>query len=143
MKEATFYQALMSGNDMVDDQHKQLIDAINGLYRAIDSGKGVEEAKKTLDFLAEYTTFHFGCEEALMNSKKYPLYLEHKKVHGEFIETVNGLYGILGKNGANDEFADIVEKEVTDWLINHIQGMDIRMTDWIKIRTNGMMDNMI
>ena len=78
MKEATFYQALMSGNDMVDDQHKQLIDAINGLYRAIDSGKGVEEAKKTLDFLAEYTTFHFGCEEELMNSKKYPLYLEHK-----------------------------------------------------------------
>ena len=42
MKEAVFYQALMSGNTMVDDQHKQLIDAINKLYRAIESGTGVE-----------------------------------------------------------------------------------------------------
>ena len=143
MKEAVFYQALMSGNTMVDDQHKQLIDAINKLYRAIESGTGVEEAKKTLDFLAEYTTCHFGCEEALMKSKKYPLYTQHKKVHDAFIETVNGLYEVLGKKGANEEFEQIVEKEVTDWLINHIQGMDMQMTDWIKVRTNGMMDNML
>ena len=143
MKEAVFYQALMSGNTMVDDQHKQLIDAINKLYRAIESGTGVEEAKKTLDFLAEYTTFHFGCEEALMKSKKFPLYTQHKKVHDAFIETVNGLYEVLGKKGANEEFEQIVEKEVTDWLINHIQGMDMQMTDWIKVRTNGMMDNLL
>ena len=143
MKEAVFYQALMSGNTMVDDQHKQLIDAINKLYRAIESGTGVEEAKKTLYLLAEYTTFHFGCEEALMKSKKYPLYTQHKKVHDAFIETVNGLYEILGKKGATEEFEQIVEKEVTDWLINHSPGMDMQMPDWIKVRTNGMMDNML
>ena len=78
-----------------------------------------------------------------MNSKKYPLYTQHKKVHDAFIETVNGLYEVLGKKGANEEFEQIVEKEVTDWLINHIQGMDMQMTDWIKVRTNGMMDNML
>ena len=133
----------MSGNPMVDDQHKQLIAAINSLYRAIDSGTGVDEAKKTLDFLAEYTTFHFGCEEALMKSKKYPLFTEHQAAHNAFIETVNGLYEILGKKGATEEFEAIVEKEVTDWLINHIQGMDMRMTDWVKIRTGGMMDNLL
>ena len=56
MKEAVFYQALMSGNTMVDDQHKQLIDAINKLYRAIESGHGVEEAKKSKRIIVKAKT---------------------------------------------------------------------------------------
>lgn len=143
MKQAVFYQALWSGNTMVDDQHRQLIDAINKFYQAIESGEGAEGAKQALDFLAEYTTFHFGCEEALMKSKKYPLYTQHQKVHEAFIETVQGLYTVLGKEGPTEAFEDLVEKEVTNWLVNHIQGMDMQMTDWLKVRINGMMDNML
>ena len=128
---------------MLDSHHKELIYAINALYKSIEDGKGIEGAKKTLDFLSEYTTFHFGCEEALMKSKKYPLYTQHKKVHDDFIQTVQNLYGVLEEKGATEEFEDLVEKEVTDWLVNHIQKMDREMTDWVKIRTNGMMDNML
>lgn len=78
-----------------------------------------------------------------MKSKKYPLYTQHKKVHDDFIQTVQNLYGVLEEKGATEEFEDLVEKEVTDWLVNHIQKMDREMTDWVKIRTNGMMDNML
>ena len=128
---------------MVDSQHKKLINAINALYQSIEEGKGIDGAKTTLDFLSEYTTFHFGCEEALMKSKKYPLYTQHKQVHDDFIQTVENLYGVLEEKGATEEFEELVEKEVTDWLVNHIQKMDREMTDWVKIRTNGMMDNML
>lgn len=143
MKQAIFFQALISGNDMVDSQHKELIAAINALYQSIENGEGIEGAKKTLDFLEEYTNFHFGCEESLMRSKKYPLYTQHKQVHDDFVQTVQDLYRVLEEKGATEEFEELVEKEVTDWLVNHIQGMDRKMTDWIKIRTNGMMDNLL
>ena len=143
MKKVEFLPALISTNAMVDAQHKELIEAINKLYAAIDEGKGVEEAKKTLEFLAQYTIFHFGGEEALMQAQQYPLYTEHKKAHDAFVVTVKGLFQVLTEKGATEEFGALVEKEVTNWLINHIQGMDIRMTDWIKIKSNGMMDNML
>lgn len=36
-------------------------------------------AVKTLDYLADYTEFHFGEEEKLQESINYPAIAEHKK----------------------------------------------------------------
>ena len=59
---AEFDDSLVTGNDMIDSQHKELIDKINKLLESCESGKDKLVAIKTLDYLADYTDFHFSAE---------------------------------------------------------------------------------
>lgn len=142
-KHVDFPMILYTRNAIIDSQHKELIECVNKLYDAIDEGKGSEEAIKALQFLSQYTIFHFGGEENLWKRNGYPDYEEHKAAHDKFVETVRALYEDLVKNGANDAFADKVEKEVTDWLINHIMGMDMKGIEWLNTRSGWQMDNLM
>lgn len=64
---------LETGNAMIDSQHKELIEAINALLAACATGKGRAEVAKTTKFLYDYTSKHFGDEEALQLRYKYPV----------------------------------------------------------------------
>lgn len=143
MKKAEFLPSLYTHNAIIDSQHKELINTINKLYEAIENGDGVDEAKNALAFLMQYTVFHFGGEEKLMQEDKYPLYTEHKAAHDAFVEKVKGLYEELIEKGASDAFAEEIEETVTNWLINHIQGMDMKMIEWKNNRAGGQMDNLM
>ena len=68
MERAAFTPELVSGHAMVDAQHQELIDNINRLYDAVEQGNSIDEALSTLGFLAQYTMFHCGSEEALMRT---------------------------------------------------------------------------
>ena len=54
MKKAEFLPSLYTHNAIIDAQHQELINTINKLYEAIDSGKGTDEAKNALAFLMQY-----------------------------------------------------------------------------------------
>ena len=143
MKKAEFLPSLYTHNAIIDAQHQELINTINKLYEAIDSGKATDEAKNALAFLMQYTVFHFGGEEKLMQEDKYPLFTEHKAAHDAFVETVKGLYQKLMEEGATEDFADQVEQEITNWLIVHIKGMDLKMIEWKNHRSGNQMDNLM
>ena len=62
MKTAEFLPSLYTRNEVVDGQHKELIKRINDLYAALaseDEATRAAKAEETLNFLAEYTVFHF------------------------------------------------------------------------------------
>ena len=65
MMRAEFDETLITGNEMIDSQHKELIGKINGLLDSCEDGNDKLAAVKTLDYLAEYTDFHFTAEEKL------------------------------------------------------------------------------
>ena len=46
---------LETGNGMIDQQHKQLITAINDLLQACSSRNGKEEFTKKMKFIYDYT----------------------------------------------------------------------------------------
>ena len=62
---AEFDETLITGNEMIDSQHKELIGKINVLLDSCEDGNDKLTAVKTLDYLAEYTDFHFSAEEKL------------------------------------------------------------------------------
>ena len=142
-KHVTFPTSLYTRISIIDQQHKDLIDAVNKLYDAINEGKGVDEAKKALAFLSQYVIFHFAGEEKLWADNRYPKYEEHKAAHDAFTKTVKELHSLLLTEGATDAFADKVESEVTNWLINHIQGLDRDAADWLNTKSGWQMDNML
>ena len=69
---ATFDDSLVTGNNLIDSQHMELIGKINKLVDCCEEGRGKIEAIKMLDYLAEYTEFHFSAEEDLQEKINYP-----------------------------------------------------------------------
>lgn len=132
---AEFDDSLITGNQMIDGQHKELIEKINDLLRAIESDEGKEAAGEMMKYLSEYVDFHFAEEEKFQEEIGYPGIAEHKAKHAEFKETVKQLADIVNGSSSTD-FSSLVQKEVIDWLYGHIKGFDRSVAEYRFIREN-------
>jgi hemerythrin len=63
--------SLSVGVDLIDEQHKTLLERLNDLSNAVEMSHGETETGKTLDFMVDYTDFHFSAEEKLMAEQGY------------------------------------------------------------------------
>ena len=89
---AEFTDDLVTGNEMIDTQHKELICKINDLLKSCEERSTQSGAARMLNFLADYTEYHFNEEEALQESINYPGIKEHKEKHEELRRTVQELH---------------------------------------------------
>ena len=122
---AEFDETLVTGNEMIDSQHKELIGRINQLLESCEDGQGKIKAVKMLDYLLDYTEFHFSAEEKLQEEMEYPGIKEHKEKHAEFKKAVKELQEMLEEEeGPTEAFVAQVQKNVVDWLFDHIKGFD-------------------
>ncbi|GHV31533.1 hypothetical protein FACS18949_00230 [Clostridia bacterium] len=128
----TFTPDLITGNMMIDTQHKELIKAIDALMTACNSGHGRAQLEPTLKFLADYTGKHFGDEEALQRRYNYPDCVNHKKLHDAFKLTVKTLGDQLCKEGATVVLVGKVNAEIGGWLITHIKREDVKVAAHVK-----------
>ena len=94
----TFDDNLITGNKTIDEQHKELIDRIQQFVSACESEDARVKAIKMLDYLDEYTEFHFKEEEKVQKDVDYPGLEEHIKKHEEFRHTVKELYDYLDES---------------------------------------------
>ena len=124
--------SLETGYEKIDNQHKQLVSAVNNLIEASKSGKSENAVMETLEFLTGYAIKHFADEEQLQIEYKYPDYFTHKRIHDDFKETVGKLTEQVIKNGPTVEIIDDVSSTVGSWLLNHIKGDDFRMAAFVK-----------
>ena len=134
---AEFDETLVTGNEMIDDQHKELIGRINQLLESCEDGQGKVKAVKMLDYLMEYTDFHFSAEEKLQEEISYPGIKEHKAKHEEFKQAVKELQEMLQEEeGPTEAFVAQVQKNVVDWLLNNIKGFDRSVAEYKFMASN-------
>jgi hemerythrin len=126
--------SLETGHEKIDNQHKQLIAALNNLIEASAGGKGDQEIFKTLDFLTGYTIKHFADEEKIQVDYDYPDYLVHKRYHDEFKVTVGEMTTRIQKEGPTETLIGQVTAAIGAWLLNHIKGDDFRMAAYVKAK---------
>jgi len=124
--------SLESGYEKVDNQHRQLVAAVNNLMEASIGGKGDQAVLETLDFLTGYTIKHFMDEEKLQVQFNYPDYLNHKRIHDEFKVKVGELVNRVKGKGPTPELINEVTAIIGAWLLNHIKGDDFRMAAFVK-----------
>ena len=125
---------LETGIDVIDQQHKRIVDYINALR--IAQGKGDRGAvAKTIDDVIDYTQSHFGFEEALMEDAGYPLLNAHKRVHELFIRRVAVLHQRF-KSG--EDIAQDLHNVLARWLITHIQTEDRHHVGAVKEKMVGV-----
>ena len=128
----TFDDNLVTGNDTIDTQHKELIDRIRNFVVACQNGDSKVKAIKMLDYLDEYTDFHFKEEEELQEKAGYPERGKHHEKHEEFKKSIQELYEYLQDyEGPTDQFSELVQKNVVDWLFGHIKTFDRSVAEFI------------
>jgi len=127
----TWNANLESGNARVDAQHKSLISLVNDYEQALIKGANPSELIKALEFLVAYTVEHFSDEEQLQIENNYPDFNVHKKIHDEFKRQAVEMLNEYREQGFSDDFARDILIVVSEWLINHIKGMDLAMVAYI------------
>ena len=110
------------GIDKIDEQHRQLFDKIEQLLEIAKSGdkrSNQQKCMEIIDFLVDYTVFHFNTEEALQRDRKYVSYAQHVKIHTEFKNTVQAYKELLGKDFTAKTLKSFIGTMLA-WLVNHV-----------------------
>jgi hemerythrin len=132
MKDIKWTDDLSVGVGLIDDQHKMLIQHLNNLSQAVEQNLGPVKITETLDFLTEYTDFHFSTEERHMASNGYPGLDVHRTKHEEFKTTLNNLVEDYNEEGATNPLAVSIDTLLVNWLFEHIKGVDVGFGTFLK-----------
>ena len=111
---------LDTGINVIDNQHRRIVDYINQLHHAIESGERTEVAE-VLEELVDYTLSHFTFEEELMEKADYPFITAHKKVHKLFVKRVAEFQQ---RFELGEDIAPQLHTALRTWLFNHIRHDD-------------------
>ena len=128
---AEFTDDLVTGNEMIDGQHRELIGKINDLLVSCEDRSNQSGAARLLNYLADYTEFHFNEEEAFQKEIGYPGLKEHQEKHRELRHTVQELHDMLTEEeGPTDAFVAKVSENVRDCHYYHIKGFDRSVAEY-------------
>ncbi len=123
---------LETGNEMIDSQHKELIDAINNMLKACMKLEGLDKLTETAEFLQNYIIRHFSQEENLQLATNYPDYQNHKLLHANFNNIVKNLVSELRAKGATPKLLKDITSLVGEWFINHIKTDDKKVAEHVR-----------
>ncbi len=125
-------KAYDTGIDVIDTQHRKIIDYINQLHKAI-STNDKKEIDKVFDNLFNYCVSHFSFEESLMAEHGYQNTEGHRAVHDSFTQRISRY------RSEWDQGKDISRRLLNDlkiWLIAHIQKEDQYYAQEIRNKLN-------
>ena len=131
-----FDDTLITGNDTIDNQHKELINRIAKFVSSCEDGTDITASLEMLDYLKEYTSFHFSAEEKLQEDVSYPGLAEHRKKHEEYKASLEALSSSLKENGTGANTPDEIKENVVNWLFNHIKVFDRSVAEYINLHNN-------
>ena len=110
--------------EKIDEQHRKLVDIINKLHDARETGKTQEALDGLLSKLIDYTKYHFDYEEALLEDLNYPELAKHKAMHQELIEQIGMMLRSHLDNKSHVGIA--LSMFLKAWLLKHILNEDMK-----------------
>lgn len=122
------------GIPVVDAQHKQLFRMSDQLDADLKEGLQAAEIEETLVHMGEYATRHFQVEEKYMAESKYPGLEQQRTVHWEFGRSFQDTYENFKKNGLSQEVVDSLRRDLTNWIRDHVMGIDQQFGEYYKKR---------
>ncbi|MFW9861071.1 MAG: bacteriohemerythrin [Candidatus Thorarchaeota archaeon] len=132
MSDISWDNSLSVGVELIDEQHKMLIERINNLSIAVAKYMGHTKIIETLLFMTEYTDFHFSTEERYMKELDYPAMENHIKQHEEFKSMLNTLEDDFKEDGATKVVSKSINTFLGNWLFNHIKVVDVNFGKFLR-----------
>lgn len=119
---------LNTGIAVIDRQHQRIVEYINELDDARNSGHKMEDLGKVIDEMVDYTLSHFAFEESLQEEASYPFLKAHKKVHELFTNKVAALQHSFS---LGEDVSEELHKMLFNWLYNHIKRDDADYVEYV------------
>jgi hemerythrin len=118
----TWGPKLEIGIEIIDSQHKRLVDLINQLDAALEGGRGGEVVGETLKGLIDYTHTHFRTEQELLKKHDYEDFALHCREHRIFTDQIEIYQDRL--NAGSLRITGDVMSYMRGWLLTHIGSSD-------------------
>jgi len=123
---------LACGIKVIDDQHKELVGLVNGMFNHI-TGNVVQERdyfNRVIHEIVAYIGKHFAVEEKILLASKFSGYAAHKKEHEGFVRDIikNVRDYEAGKRFTLSSFTRFLR----DWILSHIALVDKQYFEYFK-----------
>ena len=122
---------LVTGNNLIDSEHRQLFAAVNDLMDACSRGEGRAKIENTVRFLTDYVAKHFRDEEDLQVRSKYPAYPTHKVFHDGYRRQLSDAARELLQQGPTVKALGDLNR-VVGVLVSHSRTEDKRLAKHVK-----------
>jgi len=108
----------ITGQKVIDADHKMLVQYVNELQQAKESGSAHQVAMDVLEKLVNYTRDHFAREEVIWSEGGLPSLDSHKGVHADLVSKVMQFQRDFqsGKATLTDDLITFLR----GWLIDHV-----------------------
>ena len=123
-------EQLSVGNDLIDSDHKHLIDIIN------QADRGLQAMSRTslltaLEELDKYSRVHFSLEEKIAQAVGFLDLGQLHSSHMLLLEALNRIAQEIGEQW-NKPAADHFGQFLREWLINHVIKEDMLLKPFLK-----------
>ena len=109
----------------MDDEHREMIDMINGVYVQLGESPDADDIEACLEEIYNAIASHFALEERLMRDMGYAEYEDHKEDHEELLDEIRDLMDAFVVDAAAG--AALLEQRLSDWFGNHFASFDARL----------------
>lgn len=123
---------LITGIDIIDEQHQALFNLINNLDEIRESKENFNRALLELQI---YVSNHFKTEEEYMRYMSYPDLPNHKDCHDKFIEDYKALLKKLSSTENPLDLASEFIEFVETWIKEHYTNVDVKMAEYINSKS--------
>ncbi|MEI6984932.1 MAG: bacteriohemerythrin [Rhodospirillaceae bacterium] len=121
--------ALATGNDGIDDEHRKLLSLFNEFAIAVNATRTDDQIRSALDELLDYTKQHFSYEERLMRESLYPDFSRHKIMHINFSRKFENVSNQLR---VNSDMCAFLLSFLAKWFGCHIQDADRKLGHYLE-----------
>lgn len=111
-----------TGLPKIDQQHKDLFQAINDLGEAFRYGDVQAQVEKSMTFLLGFTAAHLQEEEAWLRAIDYPELAKHQQEHASLMTQ---LMVLKRKADAGEHMTREVATYLLQWFAHHVEVDDM------------------
>lgn len=129
METVSWTNALLTGVDEVDAEHRYYFEILHRFNKARADGFDPRRVRTLMNDLLAYIEMHFRNEETIMRDAGYPGAERHMTAHRGATKAIHGL---LAGNPGNDEVHAFLNSFLSRWLVGHIQSEDRAFGEWLE-----------
>ena len=120
----TWSNTFACGIKLIDVQHRHLVNLVNDMFHHVTGNEAEEHIyfNKVIQEAVKYIKTHFTTEEKIMLATNFSGYIEHKKAHDNFIQTVAKIITESATLKRISLYS--FTKFLKDWVLSHIAVMD-------------------
>lgn len=123
---------LETGIELLDKQHKKIIEAANSFFISQKCKDNLENTNKCLNFLEQYVLYHFQAEEAFQVECNYESYREHQAKHNILSTELKFLAVKLRSSEFSSEHEQEFYEFLNTWIFGHILTEDRKFAIFYK-----------